>query len=1414
MDPSSKQWQSLGEPASTAEAAALEALRALLPDDAVTHAWSNVTFMDLNGRIAETDVILLTRTGLYVVELKGWGDGGGTISGNQQTWSVEFASGYVRHERNPVFATDLKAKRLKSLLQSHAGPGAGKLPYVGALVVLHGKGVKVTLDETARANVVALDGFQVKGVEQRFSDFLTTLPSHPGAIVDGPTATRLVKLLLRAGFQPTPKNRMVGQYSLEKADPLGQGPHWQDLLAAHPSVKGVYRRVRLFDMGPGASSEDREQVALAARREFVFTHGIDHPGIAAPLDHVESDLGPALIFDYDETEVPLVDFLRERGTTLSLDDRLNLVRQLADTLKYAHSRRLVHRGLTPAQVHVRTKDDKPRVVVRDWQTGRVTQGTRSTTAAPTPTATSFGTQDVREMLAPEDWIYLAPESHLGVADAPPFPLDVYGLGAISYLILTGEHPASSLAELQQRLEGNGHLDPLVADPTLPEEFAEVVRAATARVEPDRLSSVDDFLELLDDAEERFTAPSVEAEDDRRHAKDPLDATRGEFVADRFEVLDRRGTGSTGTALLVRDYERDEKDDKGLILKIAKDDAAARRLHDEAEVLRSLDSPRIVSLVEGPIEVDGRTALLLSDAGAQTLASHLESRGRATLQELERFGRDLLEAVAYLDAHGVFHRDIKPANLGVRPDPGTRRPSLVLFDFSLAREPLDRLASGTRGYMDPYMQLPAPGARPRRRYDRAAELYAVAVTLYEMATLELPFWSDGGLAPISATDRVFVTQDRFEASVAPQLAAFFERALAPQPSERFGDIESMARAWQEIFVSVDAEAEDPEDEAARDEQADRATLDTPLSEAGFSPRALSALSRLQARTVGELISTPPVHINSIPGLGERHRKEIQRRVRAWRSRLASADATAAQPAPGEDKSLESLLSACVPRRTSKNTTEVATLRLLLGLPLVAAGEAPEGDAVRRAESARDSWGPWPSATAVAEAVGVTRARVSQILDVAAKRWLRSHEVRAAADELVGLIRAEQGVVSLDEAAAGLLLRHGSTAEGEDRWRRARGLVRVLVETDARRAEPELVLRQQSKGPVLLAVADGDEYGSGGAASALETAQALVRATRSLLDAHRVVPAATAREALRTLPGADRFTDERLLRLAAAASEGVALSGFHELYRADLDHASALDVTLRGVTVAGLTEAGVRRRVQARFPALPPLPERPALDALVEAALPGVRWDGTRYSRAVAGAANPSSSTHTMFAAESPSEVDGQLRTSLRLSSALVLCAHPRDYLSRVRELVELYGVRSVDVAAELHAAIRALADRDEVPWETVLRADQERRRGAEPSSEWPLLRGLVHEAFEGWWAPLSQEAVPLLLTNAGPLARFELLYHLSTLLDQAVPRPAARWILVPRRSSQTVPVLDGEPVPLGAARWIDLPRESLVPGVAS
>ena len=110
----------------------------------------------------------------------------------------------------------------------------------------------------------------------------------------------------------------------------------------------------------------------------------------------------------------------------------------------------------------------------------------------------------------------------------------------------------------------------------------------------------------------------------------------------------------------------------------------------------------------------------SQPALQTLAEVLRSRERLSLDLLERWGTELLEALVALDRAGVDHRDIKPANLGVREGRSDRAKHLVLFDFSLSRAGATAVTAGTPPYLDPFLDEPGRG-----RFDSAAERYSAA-----------------------------------------------------------------------------------------------------------------------------------------------------------------------------------------------------------------------------------------------------------------------------------------------------------------------------------------------------------------------------------------------------------------------------------------------------------------------------------------------------------------------------------------------------------------------------------------------------------------------------------------------------------------------------------------------------------------
>ena len=1367
MKVDSPHWKVMGPAATPEEAAALEAFREVLPDDGRTTAWVNLTFIDTNNRTAEVDVLLLTPVGLFCVELKGWH---GTITGNSQRW---YQPG--KTHPNPFLVTDRKAKRLSSLLKTYASGHymEQSVPWVNALVVLHGQGSTFAVDPSGRAGVIKLDKYNVSSNPplQRLSEFLKTPPSNARDYIDPQRAQLVRHLCEKADFLPTPKTRMVGDYAVADSDPVAEGVDWQDVVVTHPNLPKIKQRLRLYDVPPKASASERKRIEQLAQREYQLTFGIRHEGIAVPQQFLVTDDGPALVFEYQTEERPIDAFLADEGAALTLDQRVALVEQLGDILRFAHHRHLFHRALSPHRVWVRPSADGPRLEVRDWYSAQKDHDTATTTRW----TISRGVTDLLGIAGAEDMVWLAPEARHTVTDVPGAPLDVFGFGTMAFLILTGKAPAATIAEVQEIQQQAGRFDPRTVTAALPDSLADVIGELTAVNEAERPASVEDALDLVRLAWEEVRRPDDQAP--RAVITDPLDAQSTDMIGERFLVEGRRGEGSSGVALAVLDDTTG--DDRELILKVARDDAAGRRIDVEAQVLSGLEHPRIVRLRE-KLELGGRTALLMSDAGKETLATRLVKEGQSTLEQLQRWGTDLLEAMAYLvDAKGIFHRDIKPANLGIAPDPGSRKPHLTLFDFSLAREPLENISSGTPGYLDPFL-----GTGRRARYDRAAELWSVSATLFEMATGVLPWWPNGASAPAHPSERPVIEPTSFDPAVSAQLTDLFTKALSPDLKERFGNVEDLLVAWTDVFASLalDVEAKQKDDELAAN-----VTLETPLEQSGLSAHALSALRRLNGIvTVGDVLGVHPVKINGIRGLGETYRKEIQARIAQWRKALRPAEtAQGAEVTLGVDRVVGDLLE------------------------MLPAGDKPLAKGLLGLSEAE----PWPTVAEVTSSFQTTRERVTTMLDDAASTWSKNQPFVAACGELIKILVDAGRVMTVVEAASALLTLRGSTLDGRERLAHGLALVRAIVEFDARDSQPNFVLRRRAGGKAaLLALSDQAETQEDDVSPSADLLTDFAGELGNKADelvTGGVVAASTAIHELRSvveeLGGAGQWyvSDTRLLRLSAAASQTAAVSGFHELYPRNLPIKQALEHAMRGKPGRSISQMAVRRTLAARFPhRTESLPSSDKLDSLMGELYPElVNRDGV-YAPKSTVLSGSGTGTSTQFTPTPAADVSRKLQDSLGRNAALTLTVAPKRYIAAAEALASRYGVEVVDVADLVVRAAKARIENAGGIWTGLLGYDALDRESKERKS----LVQVVQGAVEPLWTDLTSSAEPLLLTNVGPLMRYDMASLLASLLDTGTKRPAARWLLVAKPGDARAPMLEGRSVPLGPSGWIDLPRE--------
>lgn len=1405
MGPS--RWHVIAESNFAWEREALDWLREQLPDREPWHAWTNFEFVDDQGKVNEVDALVLTPAGLFLVEIK---SRPGRVSGDAHSWTW-VTDGYARTIDNPLLLTDRKAKRLASLLRRQSAVVKAKIrvPFVEPLVFLSATALDFQLAGSAAAGAYRRGRPGAEGddgIVGALTQGLRGPIRHP---VDHQQARAITRGLTEAGVRPSNKHRQIGDYELVKL--IAEGDGYQDWLVRHVSVDTVQRRVRIYNIATASSPEERGTRARQARREFEVLEGIDHPGILRCNDYKDSELGPALIFDHDPTAVRLDHLIRERGQLLTVDQRLQLVRDIAEALKYAHGRRLYHRALGPQSVLVRANGGTFKLQLMNWQTAA-----RDVAADDTVHRTT-GTHHVEAYVEDPGLVYLAPET-TRADPAHGAELDVFSLGCLTWLIFSGRPPASNTLELAVKLrEGQGLRLSDVMDGS-GKQLQELVQYATHPDVLGRYDSIQGFLADLENVEDELTTPDPEA------TVDPSDAVKGDRLEGGFTVVTRLGRGSSSIALLVQQDDNGEE----FVLKVANDLAHSDNLQAEGEALARLRHPNIVEYRQ-TLQIAGRTALLLKSAGEHTLAEKLRD-GRLSLDLLRRFGEELIEAVRHLEDKGVIQRDIKPDNIGISGGRGGRL-QLVLFDFSLCRTPAENLTAGTPPYLDPFLPL-----RPGKRWDLYAERFAVAVTLYEMAVGKAPRWGDGASSPAVVDGELAFETGVFDPAIRGPLDSFFSHALARDFRERFDNAEDMLREWRRVFEVLSTSH--PASAQGFEAVVFAATTETTMAELGYSLEARDVLERMSIHNVRELLAVDRIRFRYLRGVGDKIRKEIRLKAKELarlrpdltqgRGTLHDVDEDGGK---GTDKlaiSINELARQLLPRRpAADDRPEEAALACFLGLDEENSGEADERTArVGQTRTAAPTAGTWPELGEAAKVCGLDRKVLTDTLIKARERWLKTPAFTELRNQIDTLLQGQGQVMTRTEAAFALLALRGCAEQGDDeRLRLASAVLRAALEAESHLEKPRFELFAHAATPLIATSAAWADYARqlGAVADASALADPLLPPAR-VLQALEGIPAPQpavddAPESLRCIQPA------RLLRLATAASRTAALSSRQEIYPRQMAAQSALRQSLGAlVSLKELEVADLKARVRGRFPDADPLPDRPMLDRLLEAVEAPFRWDDEArfYRRIQSGGTTGNTTVFQRLstvdghagadaAVQDAQAFEDRLRRSLRQGGLLVLCVEPRLAARAEAELLRRFGLEAANHGtlarfsfdALMIQALRTQAEALRVDWSVVLRADA----AAHDSRDWANLQRLVQRALPGLHDGLLTCTNPLLLTSPGLLARYGLM-SLVAELEAQVGRPGCTpslWLLLPTRR-QGLPTIDGVPVPLvHSAAAVNIPQ---------
>ncbi len=203
------------------------------------------------------------------------------------------------------------------------------------------------------------------------------------------------------------------------------------------------------------------------------------------------------------------------------------------------------------------------------------------------------------------------------------------------------------------------------------------------------------------------------------------------AGDRYEVLDKLGSGGMGNVFRARERETGRLVAlKFLAGHLAEDPVIRRRFQREAESAAQLAHDNI-GAIHGVEESDeGRHFIVMPYYAGGTLKQAIAG-GPLPIARAVACATQLADGLAHAHSYGVIHRDIKPANLMFDAD-GT----LKILDFGIAKiasEKLTRtgLVLGTLAYMSPEQ---AAGGE----LDHRTDLWAVGVVMHEMLAGRPPF----------------------------------------------------------------------------------------------------------------------------------------------------------------------------------------------------------------------------------------------------------------------------------------------------------------------------------------------------------------------------------------------------------------------------------------------------------------------------------------------------------------------------------------------------------------------------------------------------------------------------------------------------------------------------------------------------
>ena len=282
---------------------------------------------------------------------------------------------------------------------------------------------------------------------------------------------------------------------------------------------------------------------------------------------------------------------------------------------------------------------------------------------------------------------------------------------------------------------------------------------------------------------------------RTYSETPIDG--------KYQIVERLGAGGMGEVYkVVHTFLGATRVVKVIRAQISENKDAHDRFLREAKIATKIHHPNVATLHDFSALPDGSHYMVWEYIDGEDVAKRIRSRGRLQPRYAVRVAIEALHGLDGVHRAGIVHRDISPENIMITRDGDEERVKVIDLGVAKSEDPNE---NATRvGVFVGKLRYASPEhlgfLEENERIDGRADLYSLAMVLYEMLTGHPPFeaTSPHEYVMLHSRETAFKPMDLPpDLPGGAELQAVLKKALERDRNKRYGNAREFAAALTEV-----------------------------------------------------------------------------------------------------------------------------------------------------------------------------------------------------------------------------------------------------------------------------------------------------------------------------------------------------------------------------------------------------------------------------------------------------------------------------------------------------------------------------------------------------------------------------------------------------------------------------------------